>query len=121
MLRYCALLLLVATAVPPSPSAGTVTFDRAGFPDGTVLTTQYPGVTFAIELGAAIGQDGRTIDHTRLLLLAAADGELSGSPFLWEHGAADCGGAAPSRPGWGAAAGKQTGRRKEGNKWLILA
>jgi hypothetical protein len=46
-LRSCAvaLLLFVAAAVPLT--AGTVTLDFEGFPDSTILTAQYPGVTFA--------------------------------------------------------------------------
>jgi hypothetical protein len=54
-LRSCAVaLLLLATAVPLA--AGSITLDFEGFPDSTILTTQYPGVTFtnAIILSAGI-------------------------------------------------------------------
>ena len=47
-------LLLLAAHLPLA--AGTVTLDFEGFPDGTVLTTEYPGITFtnAIILSADI-------------------------------------------------------------------
>jgi hypothetical protein len=54
-LRSCAVaLLLLAAAVPLA--AGSITLDFEGFPDSTILTTQYPGVTFtnAIILSAGI-------------------------------------------------------------------
>jgi hypothetical protein len=38
-------LLVLAAAVPLA--AGTVTLDFEGFPDSTILTTQYPGLTFS--------------------------------------------------------------------------
>ncbi len=43
-------------AAPAALTATTVTLDFEGFPDGTVLTTQYPGLTFsnAIVLSAGI-------------------------------------------------------------------
>jgi len=57
-LRFCrpAVLLLLAVAVPLSLNAGTILADFEGFPDSTVLTTQYSGLSFsnAIVLTAGI-------------------------------------------------------------------
>jgi len=43
----------------------------------------------ANQLAAAGGEDRRTIDQARPLLLAAARGELSDAPTLWRHAAQD--------------------------------
>lgn len=49
-------LLLVLSPLPAVMTAGTITIDFEGFPDSTVLTNQYPGLTFqnAIILTAGI-------------------------------------------------------------------
>src|ERR1017187_1084623 len=48
LLRYCAVVLtLLAAAAPSSLRAGVMVLDFEGFPDGTSLTTQYPGATFS--------------------------------------------------------------------------
>jgi|SRR6185437_6914846 len=48
-MRFCwsaLLVLFLVAALPACLDAGTITLDFEGFPDGTVLTNQYPGVTF---------------------------------------------------------------------------
>jgi len=47
ILRYSAVLLLLAVAVPAFLRADVTVLDFEGFPDSTPLTTQYPGVTFS--------------------------------------------------------------------------
>ena len=56
MRSSAAVPLLLAAAVLSPLKASTVTLDFEGFPDSTILTTQYPGVTFtnAIILTAGI-------------------------------------------------------------------
>src|ERR1017187_4797160 len=44
--RAVVLPILLIAAVPASPGAGPGTLDFEGFPDGTVLTAQYSGLTF---------------------------------------------------------------------------
>ena len=47
-MRSCAaVLLLLAAAGPACLKADITTIDFEGFPDGTSLTTQYPGLTFS--------------------------------------------------------------------------
>jgi hypothetical protein len=43
---HAVLAMLVLMGAIPIAIAGTITLDFEGFPDSTVLTTQYPGVTF---------------------------------------------------------------------------
>jgi hypothetical protein len=45
-LRLSLGVLLLAVAAPAALRAGTVVIDFETFPDGTSLTTQYPGLTF---------------------------------------------------------------------------
>ena len=56
MRSLAAVLLLLAVAAVLPLKAGTVVLDFEGFPDSTILTTQYPGVTLtnAIILSAGI-------------------------------------------------------------------
>jgi len=62
VLRFSAafLPLLLATAVPASLDAGTSNVNFEGFPDGTVLTAQYPGLTFSnaivLTTGVSLGE-----------------------------------------------------------------
>jgi len=55
-LSDCAALVLLTVAVAGGAQAETVTLNFEGFPDSTILTTQYPGLTFtnAIILTAGI-------------------------------------------------------------------
>ena len=47
-MRSCAaVLVLLAAAGPACLKADIITIDFEGFPDGTSLTTQYPGLTFS--------------------------------------------------------------------------
>ena len=46
-MRSCAaVLLLLAAAGPACLKADIITIDFEGFPDGTIITTQFPGLTF---------------------------------------------------------------------------
>jgi hypothetical protein len=53
----------------------------------------------AHELAAAAGENGRTPDQARPLLLAAAGGESPHAAVVWKHAAKDCGAPITSRIG----------------------
>ena len=67
------------------------------------------------QLAAAVGEDRWTVGEARTILLAAAGRESSDAPFVWKHGAADCGAARANRIGVGGWRAKQVeGRRGDG-------
>ena len=47
MRPLCSVLLLLIPSAAPALRAGSVTIDFEGFPDSTILTNQYPGLTFS--------------------------------------------------------------------------
>ena len=53
----------------------------------------------AHELAAAAGENGRTPDQARPILLAAAGGESPHAAAVWGHAAKDCGAPITSRIG----------------------
>ena len=53
----------------------------------------------AHELTAAAGENGRTPDQARPILLATASGESPHAAAVWGHAAKDCGAAITSRIG----------------------
>jgi hypothetical protein len=63
-LRSCAaVLLLLAAAAPGTLRADITVLDFEGFPDGTSLTTQYPGITFS---NATVLSAGITLNEVEL-------------------------------------------------------
>lgn len=56
MQRLCGpVLLFIGLSVPSSLVAGQVVIDFEGFPDSTILTNQYPGVTFTNAIVLTVG------------------------------------------------------------------
>jgi Transposase DDE domain group 1 len=68
----------------------------------------------ADELTAAVGQDRRSSNQARPILLAAAGGESSDAAVVWKHGAQDRGAAGAHR----ISCGRKANRAKEGSGWI---
>ncbi len=72
---------------------------QPGEPVATAGAAEENRPLVAYELAAAAGEDGRTPDQARPILLAAAGGESPHAAAVWGHAAKDCGAPITSRIG----------------------
>jgi len=61
------LALVAAVAVSVSAGATSVTIDFEGFPDSTILTNQYPGLTFSNAIILTAGSFGVGVQRGRAI------------------------------------------------------